>query len=60
MLSKNVKMKIYSYKTTILPLVLYGCKTWPLTLREEHILTAFENRVLWRIFGLKRDEMVGC
>jgi hypothetical protein len=59
MLSKNAKIKIYLYKTTILPLVLYGCQTWPLTIREEHRLTAFENRVLWRIFELKEDEMVG-
>jgi hypothetical protein len=41
----------------ILPMVLYGCETWSLTLREEHRLTVFENRVLRRIFGLKRDEV---
>jgi hypothetical protein len=39
--------------------VLYGCETWSLTLREEHTLKVFENRVLRRIFGLKRDEVVG-
>jgi hypothetical protein len=39
--------------------VLYGCETWPLTLREEHRLRAFENRVLRRIFGPKRDEVTG-
>jgi hypothetical protein len=39
------------------PLVLYGCETWSLTLREEHRLRVFENRVLRRIFGLKRDEV---
>jgi hypothetical protein len=39
--------------------VLYGCKTWSLTLREEHRLRVFENRVLRRIFGLKRDEVMG-
>jgi hypothetical protein len=39
--------------------VLYGCETWSLTLREEHILRVFENRVLRRIFGPKRDEMMG-
>jgi hypothetical protein len=43
------------YKTVILLIVLYGCKTWSLTLREEHRLRAFENRVL-RIFGPKREE----
>jgi hypothetical protein len=39
--------------------VLYGCKTWSLTLREEHRLRVFENRVLRRIFGPKRDEVRG-
>jgi hypothetical protein len=39
--------------------VLYGCETWSLTLREEHRLRVFENRVLRRIFGPKRDEMTG-
>jgi hypothetical protein len=53
--SGNVKVKIY--KTIILPLVLYGCETWSLTLREEHRLRVFENRVLGRIFGPKRDEV---
>ena len=53
LLSKNLKIKIY--RTTILPLVLYGCETWSLTLREEHRLRVFENRVLGRIFGLKSD-----
>jgi hypothetical protein len=57
MLSKNVKMKIY--KTTILPVVLCGCETWSPTLREEHWLRVFENRVLRRIFGPKRDEIIG-
>jgi hypothetical protein len=47
------------YKTIILPVVLYGCATWYLTLREEHRLREFENRVLRRIFGPKRDEMTG-
>jgi hypothetical protein len=45
------------YKTTILPVVLYGSKTWFLTLREEHRLRVFENRVLRRFFGPKRYEM---
>jgi hypothetical protein len=43
----------------ILNMVLYGCETWSLTLREEHRLRVFENRVLRRIFGLKRDEVTG-
>jgi hypothetical protein len=42
-----------------LPVVLYGCETWSLTLRKEHRLRVFENRVLRRIFGLKRDEVTG-
>jgi hypothetical protein len=46
------------YKTIILPVVLYGCETWSLPLREEHRLGVFENRVL-RIFGPKRDEVTG-
>jgi hypothetical protein len=57
LLSRNVKVKIY--KTTILPVVLYGCETWSLMLREKHRLRVFENRVLRRIFGLKRDEVAG-
>jgi hypothetical protein len=57
LLSKNIKIRIY--KTIILPVVLYGCETWSLTSREEHRLRAFENRVLRRIFGAKRDEMTG-
>jgi hypothetical protein len=47
------------YKIIILPVVLYGCETWSLTLREEHRLRVFENRVLRRIYGPKRDEMIG-
>jgi hypothetical protein len=43
------------YKTVILPVVLYGCETWSLTLREEHRLRAFENRVWRRIFGSERE-----
>jgi hypothetical protein len=57
LLSRNVKVKIY--KTIILPVVLYGCETWALTLREEHRLRLFENRVLRRICGPKRDEVTG-
>jgi hypothetical protein len=52
-MSKNLKIKIF--KTIILQVVLYGCETWSLTLREEHRLRVFENRVL-RIFGHKSDE----
>ncbi|KAJ4451051.1 hypothetical protein ANN_02487 [Periplaneta americana] len=47
------------YKTVILPVVLYGCETWTLTLREEHRLRVFENKVLRKIFGAKRDEVTG-
>jgi hypothetical protein len=57
LLSRNVKVKIY--KTKILPVVLYGCGTWSLTLWEEHRLTVFENKVLRRIFGPERDEVTG-
>ena len=57
MLSKNLEVKIY--RIIILPVVLYGCETWSLTLREEHSLRVFENRVLRRVFGLKRDEVTG-
>jgi hypothetical protein len=51
------KLKIRIYKTIIFPVVLYGCETWYLTLREEHRLRVFENGVLRRIIGPKRDEM---
>jgi hypothetical protein len=57
LLSRNVKVKIH--KTIILPVVSYGYETWSLTLREEHGLKVFENRVLGRIFGPKRDEVTG-
>ena len=52
-LSKNLKIKIY--KTIILPVVLYGCETRSLTLREERRLRVFEKRILRRIFGPKKD-----
>jgi hypothetical protein len=58
LLSKNVKIGIY--KSIILPAVLYGCVTLYLTLREVHRLSVFENRVMRRIFGWNRDEMVGA
>ena len=56
-LSKNFKIEIC--RTIILPVVLYGYETWSLTLREERRLRVFENRVLRRIFGPKRDEVNG-
>jgi hypothetical protein len=55
---KNVKVRIY--KTIILPVVLFGCEKWSLTVREEHELRVFENRVLRRIFGLKREGGENC
>ena len=57
LLSKNLKIKIY--RTIMLPVVLYGCETWSLTLREERKLRVFENKVLRRIFGPWRDEVTG-
>jgi hypothetical protein len=57
LLSTNAKVKIH--KTIILPIVLYGCETWSLTLREENRLRVFENRVVRRIFGPKWDEVTG-
>jgi len=56
LLSKNLKIRIY--RTVILPVVLYGCETWSLTLREKRKLRVFENMVL-RIFGPRRDEVTG-
>ena len=57
LLSKNVKIKIY--RIIILPVVLCGCETWSLALREECRLRVFDNRVLRKIFGPKRDEVTG-
>jgi hypothetical protein len=57
LLSENVKIAIY--KIIILPVVLYGCETWSVTLKEKHKLRVFENRVPSRIFGLKRGEAKG-
>jgi hypothetical protein len=57
LLSRNLKNKIY--RNIILPVVLYGCETWSLILREERRLRVFENRVLRRVFGPKRDEVTG-
>ena len=55
--SKNLKFKIY--RNIIFPVVLYGCETWSLTLREERKLRVFENMVLRRIFVPRRDELTG-
>jgi len=57
LLSKNIKIK--TYRIVILPVVLYGCETWSLTLRKERRLRVFENRVLSWMFGSKRDEVTG-
>jgi len=57
LLSKNLKIRIY--RTIILPVVLYGCETWLLTLREERKLKVFESMVLSRIFGPRGDEVLG-
>jgi hypothetical protein len=54
LLSKNTKIRVY--RTVVLPVVLYGCETWSVTLRKEQRLRVFENRVLRRIFGPRRDE----
>ena len=57
LLSKNMKIK--TYRTLTLPVLLYGWKAWSLTMGEKHRLTVFENRVLKKIFGTKRDEVTG-
>jgi hypothetical protein len=57
LLSKNVKIKIY--RTIMLPVVLYGCESWSLTLREECRVRVFKNKVLRWIFGPKRNEVTG-
>jgi hypothetical protein len=57
LLSKNIKIKIY--RTISLPVVVYGCETWSLTLREECRPRLFGNRVQQKIFGPKRDEVTG-
>jgi len=57
LLSKHLKIKIY--RIVILPVVLYGCETWSLNLREEKKLRVFENMVLRRIFEPRRDEVEG-
>jgi hypothetical protein len=57
LLSKSTKIKIF--KTIILPVILYVYETWSLTVREEPRLRVFKNRVLWKIFGPKREEVAG-
>jgi len=57
LLSKNLKIKIY--RTIFLPVALYGCETWSLTLREERKLRVFENMMLRRILGPRRDKVRG-
>jgi hypothetical protein len=52
-------VKVRIYKTIVLPVILYGCETWSLTVREEHKLRVFEKRLLRRIFGPKRDGVTG-
>jgi hypothetical protein len=52
-------LKIKMHRTIILPIVLYGCETWSLTLREERRIKVFKNRVLRRVFGPKGDEVTG-
>jgi hypothetical protein len=54
---KDIKTRIY--KIVIFPVILYGCKTWYLTVREEHRLRVFLNRVLKRIFGPRREVVTG-
>ena len=57
LLTKNLKIKVY--RNIILPVVAYGCETWSLTLKKEPRQRVFENRVLRRIFGPKKDEVTG-
>jgi hypothetical protein len=54
-----VLLSLSAVEYSILPLVLYWCEIWPLTLREEHRLRVFENRMLSRIFGPKKNEIIG-
>jgi hypothetical protein len=56
---QTVNLKIKIYRIIFLLLVVYGCGTWSLTLREERRLRVFENRVLRRIFGPNRNEVIG-
>jgi hypothetical protein len=58
LVSTNLKIKVY--RNIIFPVVLYGCETWSLTLMGESRLMVFENRVLRRVFGPKRDEVTAA
>jgi len=58
-LLRKIKIKIYTRRTVIFPVVSYGCKTWSLILRGERRLRVFWNRVLRRVFGPKGDEVTG-
>ena len=55
----STKLTVKTYKTIILPVVLYGCETWSLTSREERILRVFEKKLIRKIFGAKKDEITG-
>jgi hypothetical protein len=57
LITKNLKINIY--RTTILPVVLYGCETWSVTSRQEHRLRVLQNTVVRKIFGPKSDEVLG-
>ena len=57
LLSKNLKILIY--RTIILPVILYGCETWSLTLREERRLRVFENTMVRKVFGPKKNKVTG-
>jgi len=54
---KEIELKIYI--TVILPVILYGCESWSTTLADEHKLRVFENKILRKLYGLKRGEMTG-
>jgi hypothetical protein len=57
LLSKNVDVKLY--ESIIFPVVLYGCETWPVTLRDQHTLRVVKKKVLRKVFGHNRDEITG-
>ena len=59
LLSKELKVNTYKTIRPILPVVLCCCETWSLTLREEHTLRVFENKIVRKTFGAKRDEIIG-
>ena len=55
LLYRTVKLKVFT--TIILPVVVYGCETWSVALREKHMLSVFENSAMTRIFGTRREEV---